>query len=383
MKSVPSTQENVPIAGVKDGIIILKDGQYRLVLEVTAVNFSLKSEEEQNSLVLQYQGFLNSIHFPIEIIVRSKRLDLAPYINKIKGLAEKQNNELLRIQTTDYVDFVGQLINLANIMKKTFYVVIGYQPLNVGQGTILDKLLHRKQSADLKISDEEFLHNTKEIMQRGQNVAQGLGSMGLHCKQLTTEEIIELFYGIYNPEVAGKERLTEAENVSSAFVTSSQDEGKTNQSVDLKTNSEQAAIDNKALVLEQEKNKAQERAFENQSQEQRSIGMTAPGAIPKATGDAASPKTQDTNSPTSAWASTSDRHPSRDGSAETGKQNPSSSNQAPNLSPANAPNGANPANTTSNISRVNQATDAGPNPDQNKTVQQQVSDPKINKDYGW
>lgn len=356
MKNVASTQENVPISGVKDGIIILRDGQYRLVLEVTAINFSLKSEEEQNSLVLQYQGFINSIHFPIEIIIRSKRLDLAPYINKIKGLAEKQTNELLRIQTTDYVDFVSQLINLANIMKKTFYVSVGYQPLNVGQGTILDKFLNRRQSVDLKISDEEFAHNTKEIMQRGQNVAQGLGSMGLHCKQLNTEEIIELFYGIYNPEVAGKERLTEAENISSTFVTSTEKEKDKNQSVNLETNDQQATIDNKALVLDQEKKKAQERAFENQSQEQRSIGMTAAETTtPQITND----KSQNTNKAQNPNIQVQN-------TTQNNNQQPVNS-QTQN---SNLPNQASKANQTS-----------GPaSPDAEK---QAITDPKINKDYGW
>lgn len=360
MKNVASTQENVPIAGVKDGIVILKDGQYRIVLEVTAINFSLKSEEEQNSLVLQYQGFLNSIHFPIEIVIRSKRLDLAPYINRIKGLAEKQTNELLSIQTTDYVDFVGQLINLANIMKKSFYVVIGFQPLSVGQGTVLDKLLHRQKSVDLRISDEEFSHNAKEILQRGQNVAQGLGSMGLHCKQINTEEVIELFYGIYNPEVAGKERLTEAENVSSAFVSSREKKESPDQTVNLEEANQQAAIDNKALVEEQEKNKARERAFENQSQEQRSVGMTTPGATPL----------PDENNKTSVSAPPApDKQKASDQIQKTASDQPMQSD--------------NPQNDTNPPPTDRQKQAPAPAPDQSKTIQQQVSDPKINKDYGW
>ena len=364
MKPTASTQENVPIAGVKDGIIILKDGQYRLVLEVTAINFSLKSEEEQNSLVLQYQGFLNSIHFPVQIVIRSKRLDLAPYINKIKDLANKQTNELLRIQTTDYVDFVGQLINLANIMKKTFYLVVGYQPLTVGQGTILDKLLNRNKPVDLRISDEEFVHNTKEMTQRGQNAAQGLGSMGLHCKQLTTEEVIELFYGIYNPEVAGKERLTEAENVSSSYISSSEKEEKPNQEVNLETKEQQPAIDNKALVLEQEKNKAKEREFENQSQEQRSIGMNEP----------------EKKSPIQpAESETVDIKANRQTKIDQGPA-AQTNTQTPNL----AVNNNKPADKNTFVN--NQPTIAvNPQPldPTSGTERKAIADPKINKDYGW
>lgn len=352
MKNVATTQENVPIAGVKDGVIILKNGQYRLVLEVTAVNYSLKSEEEQNSLVLQYQGFLNSIHFPIEIVVRSKRLDLAPYINKIKGLAEKQTNELLRIQTTDYVDFVGQLINLANIMKKSFFVVIGYQPLSVGQDTILDKLLNRKKDVDLKISDQEFAHNTKELLQRGQNVAQGLGSMGLHCKQLTTEEVIELFYGIYNPEIAGKERLTEADNISSSYITSTEKEEPPTQSNNLGMDQPEVAIDNQAIVEEQQKKKAEERSFENQSQSERSVGMTKPEkASPLAPSDAQTIEV---------------------------KENRQTKIEPAPLSNQPAPQNPTPANSAS---QAKSATPQVSDPDASE--QKAIADPNINKDYGW
>lgn len=357
MKPTASTQENIPIAGVKDGIVILRNGQYRMIFEVSAVNFSLKSEDEQNSLVLQYQSFLNSIHFPIEITIRSKKLDLAPYINKIKQLNEKQTNELLKIQTTDYIDFVGQLINLANIMKKTFYVSLGYQPLTVGQGTVLDKLFNRKKTSvgSLKISDEEFNHNAKELRTRGQNVAQGLGSMGLHCKQLNTEEVIELFYGIYNPEVAGKERLTEAENVSSAFVTSekpAKDQTNNTSAEPVKeATDETPTIDNRNIVQAQEKQKAQEKAFENQSQEQRSVGTTPAAKT--------SPVTPITN-PTAQV-----------------DQNPKS--QIVNLKQAQ----------NQNIQAQNQPqqttkTPAQPASNNQQTAEQKaVSDPDLNKNFGW
>jgi len=220
MNSGASTQENVPIAGIKDGIVILKTGQYRIILEVAAVNFSLKSEEEQNSLVMQYQGFINSLHFPIQIVVRSNKLDLSPYINRIKKIATEQKNDLIKMQTEDYADFVGQLINLANIMKKSFYVIVGYDPMNLSQGTFLDKILKRDQYVGkLKISEDEFEHNSKELRSRAQTIAGGLGGLGLHCEQVSTKELIELFYGIYNPEIAGKERLNDTGEIGSSYVT--------------------------------------------------------------------------------------------------------------------------------------------------------------------
>ncbi|OQB05638.1 MAG: hypothetical protein BWY19_00907 [bacterium ADurb.Bin212] len=254
-----STQSNIPIAGIKDGVTILKTGQYRMILEIAAINFDLKSEQEKNSLIFQYQSFLNSLHFPIEIVVKSNKLDLSPYLKKIESLIPKQTNELLKIQTQDYVDFVGQLINLANIMKKRFYVVVGYQPLVVSN-SILDKIFKKGPDQNhLKISETDFETYSKELRQRAQTVAQGLGGMGLHCRQLNTKEIIEVFYEIYNPEVAGKERLTDPDDISSSFVSQIKKDGATEDipipHTDMtSTVGGEQVIDNQSLVIEHQKN---------------------------------------------------------------------------------------------------------------------------------
>lgn len=251
MTTGASTQENVPIAGIKDGIIILKTGQYRIVLDVAAINFSLKSEEEQNSLVMQYQGFINSLHFPIQIVVRSSKLDLSPYINNIKKIATEQKNDLIRMQTEDYADFVGQLINLANIMKKQFFVIVGYDPLTLSQGSFLDKILKRDQYVGkLKISEDDFEHHAKELRSRAQTIAGGLGGLGLHCQQVGTKELIELFYGLYNPEIAGKERLNDTGDVGSSYVTQLKPKDKEAEDLPKAVKEESPTIDNKAIVQE-------------------------------------------------------------------------------------------------------------------------------------
>jgi len=248
VKKTATTQHNIPIAGMRDGIMVLNDGQYRIVMEVSATNFALKSEQEQNSLIFQYQSFLNSLHFPIEIVIQSKRLDLAPYVANIKKLAKNQDNELLRIQTIDYADFIGQLIEIANIMKKRFYVVVGYQPLNMNVG-IFDKIFSKGDKiSTLKIPEEEFENYAKKIRQRATNVAQGLGSMGLHCKQLSTQEMIEEFYLVYNPNVADKERLTDINAISSSMI--SREKGGEDVS---KTQSEETIDNTEQVKAEQEK----------------------------------------------------------------------------------------------------------------------------------
>lgn len=250
-----STQQFIEIAGVQDGVIVLKNGSYRMIFSVSAMNFSLKSEEEQNSLIFQYQSFLNSLHFPIQIVMRSKRLDLNPYLKKIDEIKNKQENELIRLQTEDYMDFVTELINLSNIMKKTFYVVVGYDPITVKKGSILDKIFPKNEATNLKISDQEFKRYKDEITERANVVATGLGAMSLHCVQLSTEEIIELFYKIYNPEIADKERFTDVDELTSSFIADIH-EKKASDTVKEDAKNE-AVIDNSAVVEEQYKKQSQ------------------------------------------------------------------------------------------------------------------------------
>lgn len=214
-----STQQHVPIAGVRNGIIILKDSSYRLILSVSPINFSLKSEQEQNSIIFKYQSFLNSLHFPIQVTMQSKKLDLTPYLQKMRKGLEKQENELIRMQTEDYIDFVSQLINIANIMSKSFFVTISHIPLSLPKLSFFDKLMGRShQSSVLRISDTDFKANSEELLEKGNLIASGLGSIGLRVRQLTTQEVLEMFYNLYNPEESGKERLINIDEMQSSVV---------------------------------------------------------------------------------------------------------------------------------------------------------------------
>lgn len=279
-----STQKFIDIAGIQEGIIILKNGGYRMIFSVSAINFSLKSEEEQNSLIFQYQSFLNSLHFPIQIVMRSKRLDLNPYIKKVVAAKDKQKSELIKVQTEDYVDFISQLINLANIMKKTFYVVVSYDPVSVQGPSILGRLFKKsEESSDLKISAPTFKRYKEELMQRASSVATGLGSMGIHSVQLTTEEIIELFYNIYNPGIADKERFSNADELTSSFVADKREQvkdatGKTPENIEAK---KEEIIDNSGIVEEQHKQQLQTRQMTADNNAERQIAAKEPAQTPK------------------------------------------------------------------------------------------------------
>jgi len=295
-----STQENLDIAGVEDGTLILKDGSYRLVLEVTAINFGLKSEREQNSIIFQFQGFLNSLHFPTEIVIQSRKLDLTPYLTKLKKRAGEQASELLKAQTLDYVDFVSELINLANIMKKRFYVVIGWENIELRNLSLVDRLFNRGNSVSLlKISQDEFKKRNTDLRERANVVASGLGSIGLHCKQLSTRELIEIFYNFYNPGIADKERLSDLKDLEAEII-SQREPGPFNPEKPHNTLEESPIIDNSDLVKEQDRARKRAGAV-RVMQSQESAAAPTP-ALTESVEATKSPATAATPTPTAAAA---------------------------------------------------------------------------------
>ena len=139
-QQVGSTQDTLKFAEIRNDTVVLKDGNLRQVLLCSSINFALKSEQEQNAIVYAYQNFLNSLNFPIQILMQSKKLDLSNYLKKLSEKANSQTNELLRSQTLDYIDFIKRLINLANIMDKRFYVVVPFAiPPKIGPGNPLSR----------------------------------------------------------------------------------------------------------------------------------------------------------------------------------------------------------------------------------------------------
>lgn len=199
-KAKRSTQAYLDIAQIKDSLIVLKNGGIRLVFMVSTTCFELKSEKEQDALIAQYQAFLNSLEFPIQILVHSRRVDLYPYLENFKRRLEEEENELLKKQMIDYLAFLAELVPQANIMDKKFYIIVPYDPvfLKPFSGTF---------------SESEFQQYKKELLQRAEVVASGLASLGLRCIQLNTQELVELFYNIYNPELATEERLRQIEEL--------------------------------------------------------------------------------------------------------------------------------------------------------------------------
>ncbi len=197
-----ATQEFVPIKEVRDGIVILKDGGMRSILLCSSMNFSLKSDDERNAILLQFQDFLNSLDFSIEILIQSRKLDIRPYIALLEEQHNKQTNNLMKIQVREYIEFIKNFTESTSIMTKNFFIVVPYNSAILNTATtnnILSTFGIGTKSDPKTTSDSNFEENRTQLEERLSVVEQGLVRSGIRVVRLGTEEVIELFYKAFNP----------------------------------------------------------------------------------------------------------------------------------------------------------------------------------------
>jgi len=200
--NVSSVLNFVEVAEIRDNTLILREGQMRSIIMVSSANFALKSIDEQDRIIGSFQGFLNSLDTPIQILVQSRKLDLSNYIEKLKILEEKQENDLLRVKMQEYIEYIDQMLNEINIMNKDFFVVVGHEPITLKTG-LFGKVLRALNPANyIKQKEGEFQKNRKILHSRSEQISSSLGSLGLTSKTLTTEELIALMYNSYNPDTS-------------------------------------------------------------------------------------------------------------------------------------------------------------------------------------
>lgn len=199
-----NSQLFLDIAEIKDGVIILRHGGLRAILMVSSINFALKSIDEQDAIVFQYQRFLNSLDFSIQIVVNSRRLNIDNYLDTLKIKEKEQVNELLRFQIAEYREYVKGLVQMANIVSKSFYVVIPFAPSEKANTSILGKVTGMFSKKNILNNREEFERSREQLWQRVEHVTGGLSGVGLKMTPINTQEIIELFYGLYNPGLSEK-----------------------------------------------------------------------------------------------------------------------------------------------------------------------------------
>ena len=193
-----ATQEFVPIDDVRDGIVMLKDGGMRGILMACSVNFSLKSDDERQAILMQFQDFLNSLDFSIQILVQSRRLDIRPYIALLEGRYKEQTNDLMKIQIEQYMAFIKSFTESTSIMTKNFFIIVPYDAAIIsGKSGLFSSLGGKKQSQETK--EEDFEEKKNQLEQRMGVVEQGLVRCGVRVAKLGTDEAVELFYKIFNP----------------------------------------------------------------------------------------------------------------------------------------------------------------------------------------
>ncbi|HWC57402.1 MAG TPA: TraC family protein [Candidatus Paceibacterota bacterium] len=195
------SQQFVPVKEIRDGIVVHKDGTLTMVVLVSSINLSLKSADEQQATLLQFQNFLNTLDFPVQIVIQSRRYDIRPYILTLQNRLKQQTEPLLQVQTREYIQFIQSFTDQVNIMRKTFFVVVPYTPPIINQAKGVSKLLSflskKTETPTTAISD--FEEERTQLEERVGVVTQGLTRLGLRVAELGTEEVIELLYKTFNP----------------------------------------------------------------------------------------------------------------------------------------------------------------------------------------
>lgn len=194
-----AAQDFVPIKEVRNGIVILKDGSLRALLMASSINLALKSQEEQQAIIGQFQNFLNSLEFTAQFFVESRELDIRPYIALLEDRYTKELDDLMRIQIREYIAFIKDFTERANIMSKNFFIVVPYDPSLATRGGGITSMFSGNSAAASTVSDTQFEQYRTQLEQRISVVEQGLVRTGVRVVQLGTEEVIELFYKLFNP----------------------------------------------------------------------------------------------------------------------------------------------------------------------------------------
>ncbi len=200
VKKSKATQEFVEVKEVRDGVVVLKDGSLRSILMTSSLNFALKSVDEQAATLFQFQNFLNSLDFSVQIFIQSRELDIRPYITLLEERHKAQVTELMRVQIREYIEFVKNFTESANIMSKSFFVVVSYAPsVFSSEEGILGSIAQKAGRGKLKDRSKSFEESRTQLEQRMSVVEQGLLRTGIRVARLGTEEVIELLYKMFNP----------------------------------------------------------------------------------------------------------------------------------------------------------------------------------------
>jgi hypothetical protein len=220
-----TTQNSLLLSELREGMVIMADGSFRAVIACKSINFDLMSTREREAVEFSYQNFLNALYFPIQIFIRSQRVDIGPYLDRLEGIRRGQDNMLLNVLMDDYIQFIDALAQDANIMDKSFFIIVPFFPagdagkiMEQGKG-LFDKFFGvAKPAAVTKIDKVTYDKAKDEIKNRVDSVISGLLQVGIQATQLNTKQLGELYYNVYNPDTAVREPLGDFNTVTSTYV---------------------------------------------------------------------------------------------------------------------------------------------------------------------
>jgi type IV secretory pathway VirB4 component len=212
--SASATQMFLDVAEVKEDVVILKNGSFRAILAVSAINFDLKSTEEQDAIITQYQNFLNSLDFPAQILISSRKLNINHYLEFIDKRSRQQTNELLKLQISEYKNFITQLVSVSNIMDKNFYIIVPFSAVENENKSFLSNVMDNlNPQRSIQKKRENFETYKNQLFQRLDHISTSLSGIGLRLTPLKTQEIIELLYNSYNPNLFTNQEIGDVSNL--------------------------------------------------------------------------------------------------------------------------------------------------------------------------
>lgn len=213
-KPGPATQRFLDITEIRDDMVILKDGTVRAVLLVSSINFALKSNDEQEAIIQQYMTFLNSLEYPVQVVIQSRRMNIDAYVDSLKEQEKQTENDLLRAQISDYRNFVVELVELGEIMQKRFYVVIPYDPVTNKRKNFMSRMSEAfSPVVAAKLNQKQLSDRIEQLNRRVDIVTGQLASMSLQAVRLDTQGLIEVYYTAYNPDLFEQERMSDLTKV--------------------------------------------------------------------------------------------------------------------------------------------------------------------------
>ncbi len=228
-KNPNSTQNALLISEIRDGLVVMNDGSMRAAVACRSINFDLMSAREREAVEYSYQNFLNSLYFPIQIFIRSQKVDLGPYLDRLEKVRRDQDNMLLGVLMDDYIDFINALAQQTNIMDKSFFVIVPYYPAgDIGSAvnsskSLLANLFAPQTQQRIRIDEATYAKAKDEIKNRLGTVISGLQQIGIRSIQLQTKDLGELYYNVYNPDTAVREPIGDFTNLTNAAITTKGD----------------------------------------------------------------------------------------------------------------------------------------------------------------